>query len=90
MLLVRSAAFLKDGELKLFGVSKSQYEYIQFGFATSVLVTGGLGLWSRNKIVFSTVIALLVVQMIFSVPMLVCFIKRKWQSQPNDNQAPSE
>lgn len=74
----------------LFGVTKSQYEYIQFGFATSVLVTGGLGLWSRNRIFLSTVIALLVLQMIFSLPMLVCFIKRKWQSQPNDNRFPSE
>lgn len=90
MLLARSAAFLKDGELEHFGVSKSQYEYIQFGFAASVLVTGGLGLWSRNRFFFATVIALLVVQMIFSLPMLVCFIKRRWQSQPNENKFPSE
>lgn len=90
MLLVRSAAFLKDDELNLFAVTKTQYEIIQFGFAAIVMVTGGLGLWSRNKMFSATVIALLAMQIIFSMPMLVCFIKRNWQSQPNDTQASSE
>jgi membrane protein implicated in regulation of membrane protease activity len=83
---VHTAFFLKEGELVLFGLTKSQYHLIHLVMAAIILITSGLVIWPGIKAFTVPTIALTTLQVIFSLPMFLCFIKRNWLDKTENDQ----